>query len=258
MKDKSIPIIAVVALLSVLALATGFKQVPAPAGWKVNLALDHVEASAAGEPATRQTVRAGSAQRVTVDLHQPVGDLQVRKGAPNLLAATFHTEPSSWVPTATYSIEGTVGRLAVLQDDHRSDMAGLRNQWDIRLGAGLPMDLTVEQGAGKADLELGRLSLASLRFTGGAGETIVDLRGFRAPHADVPVQLERGVGSTTLIVPNDVPARVTVTQARGSVKPHGFARQADGTWTNGAYQPGKPAVVAAVTQGPGEVRLEAR
>lgn len=48
-------------------------------------------------------------------------------------------------------------------------------EMDLRLGRGVPMDLDLEFGAVKADLDLGGLSLTGLDLSTGASESVVDV-----------------------------------------------------------------------------------
>lgn len=49
--------------------------------------------------------------------------------------------------------------------------AGVKNNWDLKLGAGLPLNLTVDTGATKGQWDLGGLSLKKLNWSQGAAET---------------------------------------------------------------------------------------
>ena len=53
------------------------------------------------------------------------------------------------------------------------DLRGItdfRNEWDLRLYDEVPMDLSVDMGAGTSDLQLAGLSLTGLDVSLGAGE----------------------------------------------------------------------------------------
>ena len=83
-----------------------------------------------------------------------------------------------------------------------------RNEWGLRLNDEVPMDLSVNMGAGTSDLQLAGLSLTRLNVSLGAGKSTVDLTGDWA--RDLDVTIDTGAADITVRLPKDVGVRVEV------------------------------------------------
>lgn len=103
------------------------------------------------------------------------GELNIQPGASNALVEG----------TATYNISDLKPEIIVAGNQVQLKTGNLeikgfpiienrnfRNEWDLRLGSA-PMNLTVGAGAYRGKIELGGLSLLSLKFTDGAAEVDV-------------------------------------------------------------------------------------
>ncbi|MDZ4168774.1 MAG: toast rack family protein [Coriobacteriia bacterium] len=268
MKDRSIPIIIAVVLIGMIALGTGFRRVENTGDeWYANLHIgDRIEADepqapeepdspVVGRTAT-EVVELGTATRAEVRLAQPVGELKVRGASGPLMDAQFDTKPKRWTPEVDYRVDGEVGELTVRQSEFDPFAEGdTRNNWDVALDTGTPMDLVIERGAGEADLLIGDLLLLSARIVNGAGETTIDLTGGRELDDDVEIDVIGGVGAMRLALPNGVPVRVTIDQGIGEVTVDGLSEDG-GAWVNDAYDDDRPAYEIRVKQGIGEVSIE--
>lgn len=265
MRDRSIPIIIVVAVIAAIALGTGFHRVPN----SENPYLRNIELTFGGEhdgdsaetsatsgtttSASRHVVEAGDASTTAITLEQAAGELTVRSAAAGpLLDAGFDVAPRAWTPRVDYRVSGGEGVLDVVQGEPGACSGDSRNMWDLKLGGGLPTALVVKHGAGKAELVLGELTLSSLRYTAGAGEATVDLSGAATPTADVPVVVEAGIGQINLVLPAGVPLRLAIEQGLGDVNVRGLTSEG-ATWVSDAYRAGQPAYVVRVAHGAGEV-----
>lgn len=88
-----------------------------------------------------------------------------------------------------------------------------RPRWDVALAPGIPLDLRVRGGVGDVDLNLTRLSLASLRVEGNIGPVNVTL----PTRGDAfPVTLTSGAGPIAVNVPKGANAMVSLRGALGS------------------------------------------
>jgi hypothetical protein len=79
-------------------------------------------------------------------------------------------------------VEFTDGTLVVQHPDVRGyrtlqDIRDFRNEWDLRLNNDVPMNLSLEMGAGTSNLQLGDLTLTGLGVNLGASKSTVDLSG---------------------------------------------------------------------------------
>jgi LiaI-LiaF-like transmembrane region len=99
--------------------------------------------------------------------------------------------------------------------------------WRVGLTGEAPLDLRVESGAARAELDLSDLQLRSLRLETGASETQV-----RLPRAagETRVRAEAGAAQVTFEVPANVAARIRSRVALGSTQVDSvrFPRSGDG------------------------------
>jgi hypothetical protein len=80
------------------------------------------------------------------------------------------------------------------------------NEWSIQLGSGVPLDLSIDVGAGESTLRLGGLDLAELSVDTGAGTTSIDLTG--SWQHDVHASVRGGVGELRIDLPSEIGVRV--------------------------------------------------
>ena len=123
---------------------------------------------AASQPPTRLTLGFGA------------GELLISPGASGALVQG----------TATYNVkdlkpEMTIGTDEVLIETGDLEIGGIpnfgkdmENTWDLKLAAA-PMDLTINAGAYKGEIDLGGLSIQSLKVSDGAADVTL---GFSAPN----------------------------------------------------------------------------
>jgi hypothetical protein len=184
------------------------------------------------------------------------GRLSVEGGADALLDAEFTYNLARWQPTVDYAVDGGRGELVVRQPQgvvRRFPVGELRYEWELRLNEGVPIDLEVALGAGESMLDLAGLSLASLEVEMGAGECIVDLAGNW--QADIPVSIRGGVGELTVLLPQDMGARIEVAGGLGEVDASGLRVEGD-AYTNDAYGESPATLEVEIEGGIGQVNLE--
>lgn len=156
-----------------------------PARWAVAMAM--LSAILAGcmipiptvEPLTEidpvdevRTVESGGATRATVRLRLLLRSLSVRASDEvSLLRGRFRYNVAEWAPNVEEETEGERVRVTVGQGLGSQIPLGehpeLQNAWDVELGRGLPLDLTVDIGTGEAQLDLSGLPLSDLTITSG-------------------------------------------------------------------------------------------
>jgi hypothetical protein len=180
-----------------------------------------------------QSVELGNAQSVNIEVNLGAGDLQLTGGAEKLMEADFTYNVAKIKPEVKY----TDGTLVVRQPE-TSRMPALlgitdfRNDWKLHLNDEVPMDLSVDVGAGSSNLQLAGLSLTKLDITLGAGTYTVDLGGDWAKNLDVTI--DAGAADVTLRLPRDVGARVKVEEGPHTIQAPGLTKDG-GVYTNAAY-----------------------
>lgn len=200
-----------------------------------------------------KTVEIGAAKSVQVNVDMKAGELKVGGGAANLLEASFNYNVPEWKPEVNYRVNGRAGVLEVEQPGPGSSTNNTRNDWDLHLNNKVPMEMTVNMGAGRAMLTLSGLALSRLELNMGAGETTVDMTGNWKN--DVDAQIHGGVGRATIRLPKDVGVRVNAHGGLGAINADGFQRQ-DDAYVNEQYGKSPVTVRVEVEGGVGEINLE--
>lgn len=175
---------------------------------------------------TNELVEIGEAHSAEVRIRMGVGTLHLAGGAGGLLDAEFRYNIPAWKPEVSYRIDGGRGRLDVSQPSSVIGAAlpgSVRYEWDLKLGAGLPIDLKIDIGVGKSELDLAGLELNSLRVDAGVGEGTIDLASLK--RADLDVEIEAGIGRLLLKLPSAVGVTVEVEGGLGQVEVSGLARE---------------------------------
>ena len=200
-----------------------------------------------------RTVKLGEARSAQVEIEMPAGELSVGSGAKELLEADFSYASSSSRPQVEYRVSAGLGRLTIRQPDSFHGRRGGRNTWDLHLSNKVPMELKVNQGAGRAKLTLGGLALSRLDVEIGAGETTVDLTGDWKN--DLTASIQGGVGRATVRLPSDVGVRASAQGGIGAIHVHGLRKDGD-AYVNEAYGKSPVTVNVQVQGGVGEINLE--
>ena len=180
-----------------------------------------------------KSVELGDAGSVRVEINMGAGDLELTGGADKLMEADFTYNVAKIKPEVMY----TDGTLVVRQPDSDGmpalpGITDFRNEWDLRLNNEVPMDLSVDMGAGTSNLQLAGLSLTGLDINLGASESTVDLTGDWAQ--DLDVSIDAGAASLTVRLPSDIGDRVKVESGPHTIETTGFTKDGE-FYTNAAY-----------------------
>jgi hypothetical protein len=229
------------ALTSALALLAGC-YVPSPKPSRVQT--------------IKQQVTADAAESVRVTIALGVGKLKLSGGGSELLDARFDYNIPDWKPEVSYSVDAGLGTLTIEQPSRvvgATWPGNVRCDWELKLGTSLPMELDVELGVGKAELDLRSLTLSHVEVDAGVGEGTIDLSGPR-PN-DLEAEIEAGIGKLTLLLPTDIGTRVEVDGGIGKVDEGDLKPDGDG-YVNDAWGKSKTSLRVDVEAGVGEVELK--
>ena len=200
-----------------------------------------------------KSVPLGKQKSVAVDIKMGAGKLTVESGTSDLMNADFTYNVDAWKPEVRYDANGDQGHLTIQQPSGSHNYRGsTRYDWNVRLNDRVPMEMNVNMGAGKANLNLAGLNLSRFKVNMGAGEADIDLNG-RWTH-DLEASVQGGVGKATLHLPRDVGVRVTVEGGLGTIHASDFSRNGD-VYTNSAYGKSRVNLNINVQGGMGEVDL---
>ena len=201
-----------------------------------------------------QSIELGDEESVRVEIDFGAGDLDVAGGAEKLLEADFTYNVAELKPEVEYR-DGT---LILLQPESKGlpDLRGItdyRNEWGLRLNSEVPMDLSVDIGAGSSDLRLADLSLTELAITLGAGGSTIDLSGDWA--RDLDVIIKAGAGDITVRLPREVGTRVQVDTGVGTVEAPSLEQDGN-SYTNATYGESDVTLHVDIDAGVGQINLE--
>jgi hypothetical protein len=203
-----------------------------------------------------KTIDIGGATSASVEVDLGTGELTLGGGSTGLATTTFTYNVERLKPTVDYTVKDSRGTLVIAQPKAPIAIgSGMHNQWDVKLSNTIPIDLKINTGAGKSDLNLRGLNLVSANVAGGAGELRADLSG--SWKKSVQVTIAGGVGKISVLVPTSVGARVTVTTGLGSVTVNGLQKDGD-SWVNAAYGTSPVTLDVTIKAGVGEVTLDAK
>jgi N-terminal domain of toast_rack, DUF2154 len=202
---------------------------------------------------TSKTVPLGPEKSVDVEVKMGAGDLRVAKGSSALMNADFTYNIDAWEPEVRYDATGDRGTLTIQQPSGTHNYRGRTHyNWDLRFNNHVPMEMNVNMGAGKANLNLAGLNLSQLNLNVGAGEADIDLDG--AWQHDLVAAIHGGVGKVTLHLPSDVGVRATIHGGLGAIHAKGFSKKGD-AYTNSIYGKSQVNLNIQVEGGVGEVNL---
>jgi hypothetical protein len=202
-----------------------------------------------------QSVELGKAKNVEVELHLGVGHLRLAGGAKKLLEGEFVYNVARWKPEVKYEVFGENGKLIIRQpESHGSPIGGkTKNEWNLNLNDKVPLNLRVELGVGKSELELGSLNLKQIDIHTGVGECTLDLSGDWKQ--DLKADIEGGIGQVTLRLPAQVGVQADVEKGIGSIHARDFKKEGS-SYRNDSYGKSKVTLYLRIKAGIGEVRLE--
>lgn len=180
-----------------------------------------------------QSVKLGDAKSVSVNIEFGAGVLDVTGDAEDLLDADFTYNVDKIKPQVEYA-DGT---LVVSQPETKGmpsllGVTDFRNEWGLHLGNDVPMDLSVDMGAGTSNLKLSGLQLSGLDITLGAAQGTIDLSGAWAH--DLDVTIDAGASNINVLLPKDVGVRVVVDRGPTVIDTQGLTKDGD-VYTNAAY-----------------------
>ena len=201
-----------------------------------------------------RSVKLGDAKSVRAEIHMGAGEMKLAGGARELLEAEFSYNVARWKPEVEYGVSGGRGLLTIRQPEWSGGPIGHgRYQWDLHFNNQVPLELSVNLGAGKTELTLGSLALSNLDLNMGVGEAVVDLTGDWKN--DLAAHIKGGVGKATVRLPRDVGVEVHAKGGIGEVR-HGELRKHNGAYVNEAYGKSPVTLRVSVESGIGEVNLE--
>jgi hypothetical protein len=200
-----------------------------------------------------QSVDRDASKVIHVNLAMAAGELRVEGGTRKLMESDFFYNVPEWKPVVRYTSSGSTGDLTIEQPGHSHRTFGdTKYEWNLRLNEQVPLKVNVSLGAGKSQLDLGRMTLQDVDINMGVGDLEVDLRG--SPKQNYDVRINGGVGHATVHLPSDAGVLAQASGGIGHINARGLRKQ-DGHWENDAYATSPVKVHLTVQGGIGEITL---
>lgn len=202
---------------------------------------------------TTRTVDLQGATAVTANLNFPAGELNISGGSPHLVDADLDYRNGNGEPRFEYQVSSGHGQLNVNDNNTGGHLGGGDDRWSLHFNDSVPLDLTLQMGAGQSNLQLANVNVTHFEAHMGAGEMILDLTGPRKQ--DLSVDIHGGVGQARIRLPKDVGVRAHAKGGIGSVNTNGLTRQGD-EYVNAAYGKTPTTIDLNVEGGIGEIDLD--
>jgi uncharacterized protein DUF2154 len=193
------------------------------------------------------------AKAVHMTVHLPSGELYIQGGARGLLEGDFYQGASWSAPEVDYSVSQGVGDLDINQQSGNQFVGNSDNIWKLKVSNEVPIELNLDIGAGRGDLNLSQMDLTRLQLNIGAGQVNVDLTGERSK--DLQAEIHGGVGEAIVRLPKNIGVVATAHGGLGSIDVHGL-KDEDGQYVNAAYGKSPNTLRLNVEGGIGHIRLE--
>jgi len=202
---------------------------------------------------TTKTVDLQGATAVTANLNFPAGELNIGGGSPHLVDADLNYVDTNSEPNFDYTVTSGHGQLNVNEKDGGTHFGGHDDKWDLHFNNTVPLDLTLQMGAGQSNLQLADLNLTHLEVHMGVGQMTLDLTGPRKQ--DLSADIHGGVGQARIRLPKDVGVRAHAKGGIGGVNTQGLTKQGD-EYVNAAYGKSPVTIDLNVEGGIGEIDLD--
>ncbi|MBI4904757.1 MAG: hypothetical protein HY820_14040 [Acidobacteria bacterium] len=196
-------------------------------------------------------VEAGNVEAIRAEIKMGAGELRLEGGSAKLLEASFRYSENLGRPEVRYESTGFRGQLSI-ESPKKGASGNVVNEWTLKMGPKVPVDLVLHLGAGDSRLDLSTFPLKTVDVSIGAGRIELNLDGKYT--RDVEVSVKGGVGQAIIKLPKGVGVKANAKGGIGSVKTNGLTQRGD-TYYNEAYAEGKPSIHLDVKGGVGEIDL---
>ena len=148
-------------------------------------------------------------ERASVEIRFGTGTLNINglsEGSSQLIQGTVDLSRSEQL-NKDYSGSNGVARLVLASQGSWNVgpevLGGSNKKWSLSLNRDLPLDLTINSGAGPSNLDLTSLNLRRFDLNAGVGQATVKL----PTRGRYSVEIDGGVGQVIIIVPQGLAAR---------------------------------------------------
>ncbi|KQL38782.1 hypothetical protein AN960_12440 [Bacillus sp. FJAT-25509] len=197
------------------------------------------------------------AKKLDVSLDLGAGVMNVSKGTKNWVDGTIEYNNKYLTPDVSYKLKDSTGEVSIDQSKKhfpKVKIGKLKNEWNLKLSNKLPIDLDVNTGAAKTNLDLRGLNLDELDIESGVGELNVNLGGNW--NKSFEANIETGVGKTTIVLPSDVGVKINLSKGIGKANVIDLISKGNGVYVNEAYENANVKITINMDLGVGEVNFK--
>lgn len=175
------------------------------------------------------------AKALDLELNIGAGELVVSRGAKEWVEGTIKYNSKNFKPEVSYKLKGKKG-IGVIEQPNLKKIktSKVKNSWNLELNDSIPLDLTINSGASKTELDLKGLEITNLEVNAGVGDITIDLGGKWKKSFEATIEM--GVGKSTIILPKDVGVKIKSSKGIGSAEFVGFISKGNGVYVNEAYE----------------------
>jgi hypothetical protein len=135
----------------------------------INVNLPTVQTGETKTFEVNEPVPAGDITRLTVAMGG--GEVTIQPGADGLMEGTITTNVVGWDPRVTREGSSVALRQGDVRGTRNIPTGNITNKWDIKITDQHPLDLTIEAGAYKGEIDLSGVRLTNLKVSDGASES---------------------------------------------------------------------------------------
>jgi hypothetical protein len=134
------------------------------------------------------------------------------------------------------------------------------DRWDVKLSPEVPLDLVLDSGSGRCDLDLAGLQVSDLLLDSGSGSVNLTLPS----ESTFEARVDSGSGRIVITLPEGVGARVVLDSGSGSFRPderfHLVEGELDddGVWETEDFDTAEHTIVLRIDQGSGSISIVKR
>lgn len=203
------------------------------------------------------SIHKDKAKKLDVNLDLGAGSMNVSKGTKLWVDGMIEYNNKYFDPNVSYKLNKSTGEVRIDQSKKhlpKVKIGKLKNEWNLKLSNKVPIELDVNTGASKTNLDLRGLDLKELDIEAGVGELNVNLGGSWSKSFDA--NIETGVGKTTVILPSDVGVKVNLSKGIGKANVIDLISKGNGVYVNEAYENADVKITVNMDIGVGEVNFK--
>jgi hypothetical protein len=207
----------------------------------------------------KKVIEIDGAKKADVKIDMGIGELIIDKSTDKMMEGEFTYTKADWKPEISYKVNGDEGTLNIKQPSSMNTNINIginkdEYKWELSLNKDIPTNLDIDMGVGEGNINLREVNLKELNIKSGVGKMSVDLSGDYKE--DVEVDIEGGVGETTLYLPKNIGVRVKAEKGLGSIKEGKLKKESNNVYVNDSYGKTKNSIQIEVEAGIGEIKLE--